>query len=78
MFDDALRNSPKVKASQCFTKYRWRSREAAGDEPVIVSTQVCIGLEAPQTDTNARISVHGISAICSSLTWERLKSEEAA
>lgn len=31
----------KVKASQCFTKYKWRSKEAAGSGPVVVATQVC-------------------------------------
>lgn len=32
---------PKIKGSQCFTKYLWRTREAAGaGQPEIVATQV--------------------------------------
>ena len=30
----------RVKASQCFTKYKYRSREQAGSRPQIVATQV--------------------------------------
>lgn len=31
---------PKVKASRCLTKYKWRTAAMAGDGPAIVATQV--------------------------------------
>jgi len=40
MYDTSESSTNKVKASQCFTKYKWRSREAANGGPVIVATQV--------------------------------------
>jgi len=39
-FDTSESASDKVKASQCFTKYKWRGRESAAGGPVIVATQV--------------------------------------
>jgi len=40
MYDTSESAENKVKASQCFTKYKWRSREAAAGGPMIVATQV--------------------------------------
>jgi len=41
VYDVAGRPDPRVKASQCFTKYRWRAESAAGDSgAAIVATQV--------------------------------------
>lgn len=42
LFDSPGRPEPRVKASQCFTKYKWRGEAAAalGGGPVIVATQV--------------------------------------
>ena len=41
------RREPKVKASQCFTKYKWRDSAAAQREsgPQIVATQVSIAYQ---------------------------------
>ena len=40
-FQTSMENvSSKVKASQCFTKYKWRSAVAAAGRPEIVATQV--------------------------------------
>ncbi len=42
LYDSPGRAEPKVKASQCFTKYKWRDSAAAQREsgPQIVATQV--------------------------------------
>jgi hypothetical protein len=36
----AAGGAPRVKASQCFTKYLWRDEAEAGEGPAIVATQV--------------------------------------
>ena len=47
------RLEPRVKASQCFTKYKWRDLDAAKRQsgPQIVATQVTTSLRenGPQT-----------------------------
>eukprot|EP00884_Botryococcus_braunii_P004263 jgi/Botrbrau1/13838/Bobra.0056s0075.1 len=42
IFQDSRSQQPRVKASRCFTKYKWRDLEAAEREggPAIVATQV--------------------------------------
>ena len=42
LYDSPGRGEPKIKASQCFTKYKWRDSAAAQREsgPQIVATQV--------------------------------------
>ena len=44
MYASPGRREPKVKASQCFTKYKWRDDAAAlrDSGPQIVATQVCV------------------------------------
>jgi hypothetical protein len=43
---DSIR-TPKVKASQAYTKYKWRPAEIAGDGPEIVATQVVSDYASP-------------------------------
>lgn len=42
VFDNSAYRTPKVTASQCFTKYKWRSKEEAQRDggPTIIATQV--------------------------------------
>ncbi|GLC41532.1 hypothetical protein PLESTB_001000800 [Pleodorina starrii] len=42
VYDSGDGGAPRIKASQCFTKYKWRSAEAAARDagPAIVATQV--------------------------------------
>lgn len=40
VFDDPNQLQPRVKASQCFTKYIYRSKEEARGGPEIVATQI--------------------------------------
>lgn len=43
VFDDGVSTSPKVKASQCFTKYKWREMTPdliAANGPGVIATQV--------------------------------------
>jgi hypothetical protein len=42
IFDESSSSAPRIKASQCFTKYKWRSEAAATQDggPAIVATQV--------------------------------------
>lgn len=41
VFEGAEEQRSRLKASQCFTKYKWRSREAAAAKggPEIIATQ---------------------------------------
>ncbi len=42
IYDESSSGTPRLKASQCFTKYKWRPLEqaAAAGGPAIVATQV--------------------------------------
>ncbi|GMH33254.1 hypothetical protein BSKO_01088 [Bryopsis sp. KO-2023] len=40
VFNSPNSTVPRLTASQCFTKYKWRSEEAAKGGPVIIATQV--------------------------------------
>ncbi|GAX77373.1 hypothetical protein CEUSTIGMA_g4819.t1 [Chlamydomonas eustigma] len=51
--EDSIGESSRLKASQCFTKYKWRSKEAvvaAGGGPTIVATQVVSDFLTPFDD----------------------------
>jgi hypothetical protein len=51
---DTIR-TPKVKASQAYTKYKWRPAEAAGDGPEIVATQVVSDYAEPSIGDDPKL-----------------------
>jgi hypothetical protein len=57
-FDAPGRPGTRVKASQCFTKYRWRPAAAAAGGPEVVATQVVSDYAAP-ADVGAVVQARG-------------------
>jgi hypothetical protein len=51
--------TPKVKASQAYTKYKWRSAEVAGDGPEIVATQVVSDYTEPAMGDDPKLLIGG-------------------
>lgn len=76
VYDVAGRPEPRVKASQCFTKYRWRAESAAGaGGAAIVATQVqqkstlrkfpccCMGPNSVMADESAAVNASGCALV---------------
>lgn len=72
VYDVAGRPEPRVKASQCFTKYRWRAESTAGaGGAAIVATQVrqkstlrdlprcCVGPNSERAENSAADKIVG-------------------
>jgi hypothetical protein len=55
---DSVR-TPKIKASQAYTKYKWRPAAVAGDGPEIVATQVVSDYAEPAMGDNPNLLIGG-------------------
>jgi len=55
---DSVR-TPKIKASQAYTKYKWRPADVAGDGPEIVATQVVSDYAEPAMGDNPKLLIGG-------------------
>ncbi|KAG7672334.1 hypothetical protein Ndes2526B_g09161 [Nannochloris sp. 'desiccata'] len=53
---DTIR-TPKIKASQAYTKYKWRPADVAGDGPEIVATQVVSDYAEPALGDSPKLLI---------------------